>query len=133
VTSRRLRSEDLALVAAGSAAGAVARWSLSHAEAGLLLPWATLGINVVGAFLLGALPTAPAVRRSRRATVLLGPRVLSGFTTVSTWAGQVRELAHDGHIVLAGVLVLGTVAGALLAAHVGRRLARRPEPEDVLT
>ena len=128
----RLRGGDLALVATGAALGALARWGLSHAEAGALLPWVTLSINVVGAFLLGALPALPLVRHSHRATLLLGPGALGGFTTVSAWAGQVTDLARDGEVVVAAVHLGVTLAAALLAAHLGRRLVPRPEPEDAL-
>ena len=61
-------------------------------------------INVVGAFVLGVLPALAVVRRSRSVALALGPGVLGGFTTVSAWAGQVRELADDGHVGLAGAL-----------------------------
>ena len=133
MTGPRPRAQDLALVALGAAVGAVARWGISHAEAGVLFPWATLGINVAGAFLLGLLPVLPVVRHSHRATVLLGPGLLGGFTTVSSWSGQVTGLARDGHAGMAGTYLVGTVAAARVAARLGRRLAHRPEPEDALT
>lgn len=114
---------DLALVAVGAAVGALSRWRLSLAEQGAELPWATLAVNVVGALLLAVLPAVPAVRRSRRATLALGPGVLGGFTTVSAWAGQVMVLAADGREVLAGLYLVTTLAGALLAARLGRHLA----------
>ena len=120
---------DLLLVAAGSALGAVGRWGLSLVEQGAAFPWVTLGVNVVGAFLLAALPLLPAVRRSRRVALVLGPGVLAGFTTVSAWAGQVTELAADGREAVAGAHLAGTLAGALLAAHLGRQwAASRADP-----
>ena len=120
---------DLTLVAGGSALGAVSRWGLSLAEQGAALPWVTLTVNVVGAFLLAALPLLPAVRRSRRLALVLGPGVLAGFTTVSAWAGQVTGLAADGREAVAGAHLVGTLAGALVAAHLGRRwAASRAEP-----
>jgi len=120
----RPHAGDLALVAAGAAVGALGRWAIVSWEDGSSLPWLTLGINVVGAFLLGVLPALPAVRRSRRVALALGPGVLGGFTTVSAWAGQVTGLARDGHQTLAGLLVVTSLAGTLVAAHLGRRLSR---------
>lgn len=117
---------DLALVAGGSALGAVGRWALSLAEQGSALPWVTVAVNVVGAFLLAALPAMPAVRRSRRLALALGPGVLAGFTTVSAWAGQVTGLAADGQEALAGAHLVLTLGGALLAARLGRRWADLP-------
>ena len=115
---------DLAVVGAGAALGAVARWAVVPLEHGSALPWATLVVNVVGAFLLGVLPAVPAVRRSRRVALLLGPGVLGGFTTVSAWAGQVTGLAREGQQTLAGLLVVTSLASTLLAAHLGRRILR---------
>lgn len=120
---------DLALVAVGAAAGALARWAAVPQDP-TTAPWVTLGVNVVGCFLLGVLPAVPAVRRSRRAALVLGPGVLGGFTTVSAWAGQVTGLAGGGDHALAGLLLVTTLAGALAAAHLGRRWARRWQPQD---
>lgn len=130
--TQRLRAADLALVAAGGAAGAVLRWGFGElAPQGSGFPWTTYAINVAGCLALGLLPlVAP---RDHRLTLLLGPGLLGGFTTVSTYADQARGLAADGDVALAGLYVIGTLAVALAAAVVGRRLARRPEPEDALT
>ncbi|MEO5664025.1 MAG: CrcB family protein [Nocardioides sp.] len=130
--TQRLRAADLALVAAGGASGAVLRWSFGElAPQGSGFPWTTFAINVAGCLALGLLPlVAP---RDHRLTLLLGPGLLGGFTTVSTYADQARGLAADGDVALAGLYVIGTLAVALAAAVVGRRLARRPEPEDALT
>ena len=132
--SHRLRASDLALVALGAAVGAVLRWwlgALAPEETGF--PWTTFGINVAGAFALGVLPALGLVRHDHWATLLLGPGLLGGFTTVSTYADQARALAAGGHAVQAGLYVVGTLAAALLAAWAGRRLSHRPEPEDALT
>lgn len=130
--TQRLRAGDLALVAAGGAVGAVLRWGFGElATQGSGFPWTTFAINVAGCLALGLLPlVAP---RDHRLTLLLGPGLLGGFTTVSTYADQARGLAADGDVALAGLYVVGTLAVALAAATVGRRLARRPEPEDALT
>ena len=124
----RLRSVDLLLVAAGGAVGALARVGIDTAASDSLFPWPTLAINVVGAFLLGLLPVLAAVRHSRRVAVALGPGVLGGFTTVSAWAGGVRELAAAGHVGVAGLYLAATLAAGLGAAALGRRMSHRPEP-----
>jgi CrcB protein len=128
-----LTGTDLLLVAAGGAAGALLRHAVDAATSPGLLPWPTLAINVVGAFLLGVLPALGVVRRSRRVATTLGPGVLGGFTTVSAWAGQVRDLAGSGHAALAGIYLALTLAAGLGAAALGRRLSlRRPEPEEAI-
>ena len=129
---RSLRATDLLLVAAGGAAGAVLRWALDTAAPDTLVPWPTLGINVVGAFCLALLPALGVVRRSRRVALTLGPGVLGGFTTVSAWAGQVRELADTGHVGLAGLYLALTLGAGLGAAALGQWLAPGPEPDGAL-
>ncbi len=131
MTTRRPGVIDLLVVAAGGAAGALLRLGIDDAAPHSLFPWPTLGINVAGAFLLGLLPALTAVRRSHLWALALGPGVLGGFTTVSAWAGQVRGLADDGHVALAGTLVVTTLAAGLLAAALGQHLARRAEPPEV--
>jgi CrcB protein len=46
---------------------------------------------------------------------LLGPGLLGGFTTLSTYAEQARALAAAGRTALAGAYVLGTLAACLVA------------------
>ncbi len=130
MSPRPLRAADLLVVAAGGAAGALARHGIDVAAGDTLFPWATLAINVVGAFALGLLPAIAAVGRSHRRSLLLGPGLLGGFTTVSAWAGQVRELAATGQAPLAGLYLAATLGAGLLAAALGQRLAHRPEPEE---
>ena len=132
MSARALRASDLLLVAGGGALGAVLRFAVDSGAPDALFPWATMAINVIGAFALGALPALAVVRRSRQVTLTLGPGVLGGFTTVSAWAGQTRALADDGHAGLAGVYLVATIAVGLLAAALGRRIARRPEPDGAL-
>lgn len=132
MSSRPLRATDLLIVAAGGAAGALLRWGVDAAAPDTLVPWPTLGINVVGAFLLALLPALAVVRRSRRLALALGPGVLGGFTTVSAWAGQVRELADTGHVGLAGLYLALTLGAGLGAASLGQRFVPGPEPDGAL-
>lgn len=133
MTGRRLRAVDLLLVSLGAMVGALARWSLGEvAPDGSGFPWTTFAINVAGCFALALLPLLRVVRLQPRAALVLGPGLLGGFTTVSAYAEQVRSLAADGHLGLAGTYVLGTVAACLLAATAGRAISHRPEPEGAL-
>ena len=87
----------LVAVALGGAAGALLRWGLAESvDAAAAFPWVTFAINVAGCFVLAALPAVGAVRRSPGWTLFLGPGVLGGFTTVSSWAHESRALAADG-------------------------------------
>jgi fluoride exporter len=112
----------LAAVAVGGALGAVARWALQEWEPdGTGFPWTTFAVNVTGSFLLACLPALPRVRRSRTATVLLGPGVLGGYTTLSTYSEQARRLLADDRAALAAAYLLGTLAACLLAVAVADR------------
>lgn len=133
MTRPPLRATDLALVALGAAVGALLRWMIGSLAPATAAPWDVVVINVVGAFALGALPAVAAVRRSHRLTVLFGPGLLGGFTTVSAWVDDMRALVADGQMGAAALTLVVTLAAGLGAAHLGRRLSHRPEPEDALT
>jgi CrcB protein len=132
VTHPPVRAVDVLLVAAGGAVGAVLRHLVDVAAPDALFPWPTLAVNVAGAFVLGVLPALAVVRRSRRVAAALGPGLLGGFTTVSAWAGQTRDLAAGGHAVVAGAYLALTLAAGLFAAALGQHLSRRAEPEEAL-
>ncbi|OAH60544.1 camphor resistance protein CrcB [Dietzia cinnamea] len=119
----------VAWVALGGAIGTSARVAVTEAFAPALA--ATLVVNVLGAFLLGALLTAleggggeaggdgsgARGRRRQRARLLLGSGVCGGFTTYSLIALQAATLTRsgDGPAALAYcavTLVLGAVATA---------------------
>jgi len=124
-----LRVSVLAAVAAGGVAGSLLRYALTlvFPASSSGFPWTIFVVNVVGCFALGALPALAAVREHPLLPPLLGTGVLGGFTTMSTYAEQARALADNGHVVLAGTYVLGTLFAALLAVAVAQRLTSRPE------
>ena len=128
MTTRRPGAADLLVVSVGGAAGALLRFGIDTAAPDSLFPWPTLGINVVGAFVLGVLPALAVVRRSRTVALALGPGLLGGFTTVSAWAGQVRGLADDGHVGLAGLCLVATLAAGRHAAALRQHRAHPPQP-----
>jgi CrcB protein len=81
----------------------------------LHFPWATLAVNVVGAFALGVLVGAtPPTAASRLA---LGAGVCGGFTTFSTYAVEAVALAERGLPGRAGAYAVGE--------RDGRRARRR--------
>jgi CrcB protein len=91
-------------------------------------PVTTFGINVAGAFLLGALVETLARRGpdtgARRVLRLgLGTGVLGGFTTYSTLAVETASLpAPVASAYLAGTVLLGAAA-SLAGVLLGMRLA----------
>ncbi|MFT2018298.1 fluoride efflux transporter CrcB [Streptomyces sp. 796.1] len=134
---RGTKGEVLAVVAAGGALGASARYG-----AGLLwptepdaFPWTTFGINVIGCALIGVFLVV--LQAARQAPPLVRPfvatGVLGGFTTFSTYAVDVERLVHDGragtavgYLLLTPLTALTAVWGAVAATDrvlAGRRAA----------
>jgi fluoride exporter len=118
----------LLAVALGGALGALLRWAIGElAHDGSGFPWTTFAINVSGTFLLALLPALRAVRERPVLPLFLGTGVLGGFTTLSTYAEQGRNLLAAGDIVLAGAYLFGTLAACLLAVTLARQLSGPPE------
>ena len=118
----------------GGAVGTLARYGLGTAVGDVAgLPLGIFLINVSGAFVLGLLLEALALRgpdhgARRTMRLLLGTGVLGGFTTYSLLAADVAELLLHGNV-LGGLgygiatLVCGGVAtwlGVLLAQSLSR-------------
>jgi CrcB protein len=111
------------LAALGGALGALARWAVTTAlpHAPGAWPWATLLVNVTGCLAIGALlavllarfPSSPWLRP------FLAVGVLGGYTTYSTFAVDVVQLARSGRGLLAVAYVLASVLGGLLAVVLG--------------
>jgi len=117
-------------VAAGSALGGLARFAISRGwpAAPGSLPLATMGVNVLGCFLIGALSIlltrsaqGAVVAESWRVFWMTG--VLGGFTTWSAFALESVVLTSEGASMKALAYVLLTVVGCLIAAAVGRTVA----------
>jgi CrcB protein len=115
-------------VAAGGLLGTELRYML-----GLLfpdqpgeIPWATLGINIVGSFVLAALTTIW-IARPQTAFWLraaIGPGVLGSFTTFSAVVFSTDQLTRSG-LPGVGLLYLGlSVLLGLAAAAAGWRTGR---------
>lgn len=116
-------------VAAGGAAGSVLRfltsaWVVAHWPRHYYL--ATLAVNLVGCFLIGALSafflTRTDLPLALRTGLLAG--VLGGLTTFSSFSLEVLRLLEHGQLATALALLLGSVAGGLLAAWLGMTLVR---------
>ncbi|MFD4293116.1 fluoride efflux transporter FluC [Rhodococcus sp. NPDC058532] len=118
----------IAVVAAGGALGALARYALTVAIPPTpgQLPAATAIANVTGCFLIGILMVVVTEvwTGHRLLRPFLGVGVLGGYTTLSTYAVEVRELLAGGHTPLAVTYLAGSVLAALAAVLAGLWIAR---------
>ena len=118
-------------VAVGGALGAVLRWWLGEVfPDGTGFPWTTFTINVTGAGVLAGLPALAAVRRSPGLAAALGPGVLGGFTTLSTYSDQTRALLADDQVATAAGYVLGTLAACLVVVTLVGRSTTAQERDE---
>lgn len=121
--------QNLFIVAAGGALGASARHLFNLAAArwlGLAFPWGTLGVNLLGGFLLGLLVglLAHRIEMGGSLRLFLTTGVLGGFTTFSAFSLDAVVLWERGAHALAGLYVVASVAGAIVALLLGMWLAR---------
>lgn len=119
----------LLLVAAGGAVGAAARHLVNLAAlrlAGPGFPWATLAVNVVGAFLMGVFIEYLARRAGASAELrlFLATGILGGFTTFSAFSLDVAVLWERGAHVAAAGYVAASVVGAIAALFAGLTVVR---------
>jgi CrcB protein len=111
-------------VAVGGVLGVLARWGINrltlHTDA---LIWSTVGINIVGSFLLGLLVAEDWFGADLREG--LGVGFLGGFTTFSTFSVQIVLDTDAGEPGRALLYLVASVAGGILAAAAGYALGRR--------
>lgn len=108
------------LVATAGGLGALARWGLSAAlqrVSPAVFPGGTLGVNLIGCFLLGLLSELALERTPlgphARMTLLVG--FLGAFTTFSTFGYETLAMLREG-AALRAALYLGLSVGLGVAA-----------------
>jgi CrcB protein len=133
-----VRWQVLAVVSAGGAIGALARYGLGvafpHAKGAF--PWATFGVNVSGCLLIGVLMVLITEVWPARKLVrpFVGTGVLGGYTTFSTYIVDIQQLLAAGRPTAAFGYLVTTAVSALAAVYVGSALTklallRRPTEE----
>jgi fluoride exporter len=116
----------VALVAIAGAAGALARYAIGRLLNPRPFPWPTLAINLTGSFVLGLLLSASVARRwPENVIVPLTIGFLGAYTTFSTFSFETYDLVRTDRTALAGLYVIASVVGGVLAAFAGYTLGRR--------
>ena len=122
----------LATVALGGVIGSLGRYAVGEAlpHQGGDFPWATLVVNVTGAFAMGLLVAylvdRPGVHRLARPFVGVG--LLGGWTTFSALAVDAVQLGRVGQEQAALVYVAATFLVGTLAVAAGSALGQRVWP-----
>ena len=113
------------LVALAGGLGAAARYRIAVAVGSRSFPWATLGINVVGCFLIAVLLAGPAPARwGTTTTAALGVGLLGGFTTFSTFGYETFSLLRDERVGAALGYAAASLVLGMLAVAAGYSLGR---------
>lgn len=116
---------QLIAVALGGACGSALRFLVSsgiYHWLGRGFPYGTLGVNVIGSFLIGLLAEALILQRisfslEYRAAILVG--VMGGFTTFSSFSLETIYLIEQGNLTKAALNVVISVLTCLLAVWIG--------------
>lgn len=117
----------LVLVGLGGAVGTMARYLLALALRNVSpFPLATLVVNVIGCFLMGAvMELALQGRVGDDARVVLGTGFLGGLTTYSAFNQETTRLFASGSGMVGALNVAATAAGCALAGLAGAQILRR--------
>ncbi len=110
----------IAMVGAGGAIGAVARYGVNVGSVYLIghgFPWGTVIVNVIGSFLMGVLIAKFAMMDniSNDMKTMLTTGVLGAFTTFSTFSLDFVTLWERGEMVSAFGYLAGSVVLSILA------------------
>ena len=116
-------------VAAGGALGSALRYGVNVGAGrlfGMDFPWATLIVNVVGSFAMGALIALTASRwnAATETRAFLTTGILGGFTTFSAFSLDFAALVERNANGLAAVYAVGSVVLSLVAVFAGLALMR---------
>ncbi|NKB37171.1 MAG: fluoride efflux transporter CrcB [Gammaproteobacteria bacterium] len=122
--------QQLALIAAGGATGALLRYWMSggiHAVLGRGFPYGTLSVNVIGSFAMGLLYVYVSERLeiSEESRALLGIGLLGAFTTFSTFSIETLNLIEAGKFPEALLNIFLSVFLCLGACWLGLMLGRQ--------
>ncbi len=121
-------------VALGSALGGLLRYTLMRLTVPInsTLPWTTIGINILGSFVIGFFGTLTqpesrfAASANMRLFVMVG--VCGGFTTFSSFSLQTFDLLRSGALGRVLLNIGLSVALCLAAVAAGHRLAQAAAP-----
>lgn len=116
-------------IAIGGALGALGRYILStliHDKTGIIFPWGTFSVNVLGCFILGLIYVVGTekIMLSSNIRAFLTIGFLGAFTTFSTFSLETLNMLKDGEIRLALFNAAGSLIIGLAAVWLGTVFAQ---------
>ena len=111
----------LLMIALGAAVGAPARYLTDRAVQSRhesVMPWGTMGVNVIGSLVLGAM-TGAGTAVSPAVVALLGTGFCGALTTFSTFSFETWRLIEEESYGAAVANVVVSVVAGLAAAVLG--------------
>lgn len=116
--------QQVLMVALGGGIGAALRYMTSEWISNDGFPWATLSVNLIGSFLMGALAIGLAEHIvSRDLALLLGTGLLGGLTTMSAFSVETIHLIEEQQTGLAAGYVGMTMLLCPLLALLGWKVS----------
>ena len=120
----------IALLIIFGAAGTLARYGLQglvQHRSSSDFPSGTLAVNLLGCFLLGGIAEYALAHLTISPEWRIGITVgfFGAFTTFSSFSWETVQLLREGDWMRAGLYVVTSVAGGILAVVLGMRLAER--------
>jgi CrcB protein len=112
------------LICLGGAVGTAARYGLqtwAKDAFGPTFPWGTLGVNLIGSFLISLIMVVGLETQAMSVTtrMALVTGVMGGFTTYSSFNYETMGLLLDGSPKLAAANVAATLLGCWIAGALG--------------
>ena len=123
------QSVAIAAVAAGGALGSVLRYLVSSwfvARGAVAFPWGTFFINVTGSFVIGIVLQLALSKAGLNPyfRLFFATGILGGYTTFSTYAYEIYNLAGSAPPLQSVAYALGSVIVGVAAAYAGTLLVR---------
>src|SRR5437773_1246191 len=117
------------LVAFGGMLGSIARYWLAGVIQrldGVEFPFGTLGVNVLGSFIVGVVMALSLERGTLppNARIFLAIGLCGGFTTMATFSYETMALLRDGQAILGLGNVAATLIACLVAVWLGQVIGR---------
>jgi len=122
--------KTILLIFLGGGAGSVARYGMtnfiSHHTGNTSFPWYTLGVNLLGAFIIGILMEVMALRLAlpEPSRFLLVTGFLGGFTTFSAFSLESALMLEKGDYLNLCAYIAFSVIGTIAAVFLGSGLIK---------